>query len=138
MQELAQREARSWVFDAFGWRQPSGGDGELPGGRVSLVRERGLGQRRNGKSCFSLEEIQKAAWYSEPHAGRAGMSSLGAQQFLVHFEATFIGFQTLWITGPLFPSKSLGQNPNRENRESRTAAFKVRQDTGCGPHYLSG
>ena len=40
MQELAQREARSWVFDAFGWRQPSGGDGELPGGRVSLVRER--------------------------------------------------------------------------------------------------
>lgn len=54
VQELAQREARSWVFDAFGWRQPSGGDGELPGGRVSLVRERGLGQRRNGKSCFSL------------------------------------------------------------------------------------
>lgn len=66
------------------------------------------------------------------------MSSLGAHQFLVHFEATFIVFQTLWVTGPLFPSKSLRQNSNGENRENRTAVFKVRQDTGSGPHYLSG
>ena len=54
MQEPAQREARSWIFTALSWRQPSGGDGELPGGCASLVRERGLGQRRNEESCFSL------------------------------------------------------------------------------------
>ena len=54
VQELVQKEARSWVFDVFGWRQPSGGDGELPGGCVSLVQGRGLCQRHNRKSCFSL------------------------------------------------------------------------------------
>ena len=53
-QELAQRGTRSWVFNALSWREPSGGDGGLPGGCVSPVQERGLDQRCNRKSSVFL------------------------------------------------------------------------------------
>ena len=89
-------------------------------------RREGWTKGVTGNHLFFFRKSKKQRGGSQPRAGRAGMSSPKAHQFPVHFEATFRWFQTLLTTGPVFPSKSLMQNPNVENRESRTALFKVR------------